>query len=330
MNRHRLILGSLGVIALCAFVGLRALIPAQAQTSPRNGQVTPTPVTQPNTVPQSGKSSTTETPEAGIKRITEEYAKAFNARNAKAAALLWTEDGEYIGVDGEIIRGRPAIEKSLTDEFKAHPKASIDVKVESVRVIGRQTALVEGTVTFKTPSQSTAEETHYSALQVLEEGQWRAASVREWLPNPDIGAVMKYLDWLVGEWTAQGSAGKISITYAWDENQTYLIGKYSITKDEKKVSSGTQVFARNPTGGMRSWMFDSTGTFNSAVWEREGKRWVEQTNGMLPDGTEINAVNVLIPLGKDAFSWQTTEHSADGVPLPSPAPIKVTRVKPSK
>jgi uncharacterized protein (TIGR02246 family) len=320
MNRYRWILAGLFVVGACAVIGTRVSVTAQAEAPPAVDKTASDPA------PRDAKAA--DKPDAGVKAITAEYAKAFNARDAKAAAALWTDDGEFTGVDGDPIRGRAAIEKSLADEFKAHPKAAIAVQVESVRVVGRHTALAEGVIKLTAPGATDVSDTHYSALHVLEDGQWRAASVREWLPDPELAASTKHLDWLVGDWTAKGEAGTLAISYAWDENKTFLNGKYSITRDGKTVSSGTQVFARDPSGGLRSWMFDSTGTFNAGTWQREGKHWIENVTGTLPDGAEIESVNVLIPLGKDAYTWQTTERTADGTPIAPLKPIKVTRTKP--
>src|SRR5262245_44030857 len=89
--------------------------------------------------------------EAGIKAITAEYARAFNAADARAAAALWTADGEYDGADDEPIKGRAAIEKSLAAFFKEHPKATATVRVESVRVMARGLATAEGVVVLKLP-----------------------------------------------------------------------------------------------------------------------------------------------------------------------------------
>jgi uncharacterized protein (TIGR02246 family) len=325
MNRHRLVLAGLILLGAGAFVGLRTLIPAQAQVPPATGKTTP------EIVPQTPKAPAAGSAEAGIKKITEEYVKAFNTHDAKATASLWTDEGEYTGADGKSIVGRTAIEKSLADEFKAHPKATIAIQVGSVRALGRQTAMAEGVVKVNNPGEAEASETRYSALHVLEDGRWHAASVREWVPAPGFAAATKFLEWLVGDWTAKGERGNIAISYAWgDENKTFLIGKYSISKDGKMVSTGTQGIGRNSSGGLRSWMFDSTGIFNTAMWQREGSRWVDEATGMLPDGTEVNSVSILIPLGQDAFTWHTTERSSDGVPLPPLPPIKVTRVKPNK
>jgi len=321
MNRYRLILGGIALLAVGVFIGGHAWFRAQAKVPPAEN---PTPRVSAPLAPAD------ETPEAGIKKITEEYVKAFNAGDAKALSTLWTAQGEYIGIDGDVVRGQTAIEKSLAEVFKAHPKLQITIQLESIQSIGRQTARADGIVKLKDPNSTEVTETRYSALHVLEDGQWRAALVREWMPDPGLGAASKHLDWLVGEWTAKGEGGNIAMSYAWDENKTFLRGKYSITKDGKTVTSGTQMIALNPAGGLRSWTFDSSGTFCSALWTRDENRWIDEATGVLPDGTEITSVNVLIPLGPDAFTWQTTERAADGVPIPPLPPVKVTRAKPSK
>ena len=147
------------------------------------------------------------------------------------------------------------------------------------------------------------------------------------MPDPATDITPKQLDWMVGEWTAKGEGGEVKISFTWDENKVFINGKYAITKDGKPVSSGTQVFRKNPGGGIAVWTFDSSGTTGHGVWVRDENRWLSEAVGVLPDGTEVTSLNVIIPLGPDAFTWQTTDRAADGVPLPSLPPVKVTRVK---
>ncbi len=265
--------------------------------------------------------------EAGVKAITAEYVKAFNAHDAKAAAALWTADGEYTGADDDPITGRADIEKGLAAYFKANPKATVEVRVESVKAIGRGLASVEGVVALKLPGDDPVIESRYTALHVNEDGKWQAASVREWVPDPATNVTPKQMEWLLGEWTSKGDGGELKIVYAWDEDKVFITGKYTLTKDGKTISKGTQVIGRNPTGGLRSWMFDSSGTTSDGLWVRDENRWINEADGVLPDGTQISSVNVLIPLGPDAFTWQTTEREVDGNPVQALPPIKVTRVK---
>ena len=100
-----------------------------------------------------------------------------------------------------------------------------------------------------------------------------------------------------------------------------------IVKRGKVTMSGTQIVGTNPGGGLRSWVFDSSGTFGESVWTREGNRCVIDAGGTLPDGSEVTATNILIPLGKDAFTWQSIERNVAGSSLPETPPLKVTRLK---
>jgi uncharacterized protein (TIGR02246 family) len=266
--------------------------------------------------------------EAGVRAMAAEYARAFNAGDARAAAALWTDAGEYQGADGAVLRGRAAIEKKLAAFFKVNPKARAEVRVESVKAMGRGLAHATGVVAVKLPGHYAASESRYVALYVPEDGKWLAASVREWVPDPATALTPKQLEWLLGEWTSRGQGGsEVKMVYAWDDDKVFITGKYTVTKDGKTVSKGTQVIGRNPAGGLRSWMFDNTGTTSDGLWTHDGDHWVNKARGVLPDGMEVHSVNVIIPLGPDAFTWQTTEREIDGVRVAALPPIKVTRVK---
>jgi uncharacterized protein (TIGR02246 family) len=282
---------------------------------------------QDRTTGPAGQPAKADGPEAGIKAITANYETAINAGDAKAAAALWTSEGEYVGYDGETLTGRAAIEKGLAEFLKEHPKAKSEVRIESVRSMGRGLASVEGVVRLKVPGDDPVIETRYTALHVLEDGKWYAASVKEWVPDPATEVTPQQLEWMLGDWSAKGNNGELKITYSWDETKTFITGKYTVAKDGKTITSGTQVIGRNPSGGLHSWTFDSSGTTSNGIWVRDEGHWLSEVSGVLPDGTEITSLNVVVKLGPDAFTFQTTDRATDGVPLPALPPVKVTRVK---
>jgi uncharacterized protein (TIGR02246 family) len=270
---------------------------------------------------------TADTAEAGVKKTAEEFCKAFDAGDAKAVAALWTADAEYTDPDGEIVRGRDAIETMYAELFKAHPKATAEARSGSVRALGKRTAVAEGTLTVKAPGDPKPGVTRYSALLVHEDDGWKLASVHEWLPDPALDVSPKDLEWLVGEWAAKGDGGEVRVTYAWDEGKAFLRGQYTLTKDGKAVRSGMQVIGKDPAGGLRAWVFDGSGAFGESTWQRDDDRWLAEATATLPDGTEATATNILVPLGPDAFTWQSVERAAGATPLPDVPPVKVTRVK---
>lgn len=312
----------LAVLVLAGGVAVAAGLRARPAGAER-----PAPVDAPAAVPVAAQPAKAEGAEAGIKAATAEYVKAFNAGDAKAAAALWTADGEYVGADGEAQTGRAEIEKGLAEFFQANPKATAEVTVEKVRAIGRGTASCEGVVRVAVSGRDEVSESRYTALHVLEDGRWHAASVREWVDDPATEFDLKAMEWIVGTWTAKGPDGEVKLTYTWDANKVFIRCDYETVKDGKPVSRGTQVIGKNPGGGVRAWTFDSSGTTSDGLWVRDGSRWLSEATGTTPDGFEITSLNVVVPLSADAFTWQTTDRATNGVPLPALPPVKVTRVK---
>ncbi len=267
--------------------------------------------------------------EAAVRKSAAEFAEAFNKGDAKAVAAFWAKEGEFIGADDKPVKGRKAIEKSYEEFLAKNPKAKLEVQIESVRVIGRHTALEEGSLRLRSPGKEPTE-SRYSVLHIREDDQWKMASVREWVPDPATLVSLKDVEWLVGEWVAKSEDSELRTRYAWDEDRAYLQCRYTLKKAGKVVASGTQVIGKDPAGGLRSWLFDSSGAIGESHWSRDGGRWVIEAAGMLPDGSQTTALNLLVPGGKDSFTWQSIERKAGDSTLPSTPPVKVTRVKGEK
>jgi uncharacterized protein (TIGR02246 family) len=262
---------------------------------------------------------------AAVKTLAAEYVKAFNAGDAKAVAAFWTENGESTGADGETLFGRAAIEAGLAEQFKAMPRATVEVGVSTVRAVGRNVVVADGTMTARVPGGEEPAETRYSALFVREGDAWKVASVREWEAGPR-DVPLADLAWLVGEWAAKGPGGDLKLAYAWDDAKAFLRGTYTLTRDGKAVATGTHVIGKDPLGGLRAWVFDGSGLFAEGGWTKDGTRWLSDSVSTLPDGSDVTAVNVLVPLGPDAFTWQSVSRTAGGTALPDQPPIRATRV----
>jgi uncharacterized protein (TIGR02246 family) len=273
---------------------------------------------------------------AGIRQTTEEYRKAFARGDAKALAALWTESGEFDGIDAEPVRGQAALEATYAKFFKDNPKATLEDHVESIRLLGPRAAVAEGTLQSGVAGQKKAgQETRFSAFLVLEDKGWRFASVREWEEEPaepaEPAVSVEDLAWLAGEWTANGGKdGEARLTYSLDDNKAFLRSRYTVVHDGKVIRSGTQVIGKDPNGGLRSWQFESDGGFGESTWSRDGNRWVIEGTATLPDGTDETASHMLIPVDKDTFVWHMLGRTSGGVEEPGRPPVKVQRVKAGK
>jgi uncharacterized protein (TIGR02246 family) len=270
---------------------------------------------------------------AAIRQTNQEYGKAFARGDAKALAALWTESGEFDGIDADPIRGRAALEATYAKFFKDNPKATVEPHVESIRLLGLRAAVEEGTLHSGIAGQKKAgQETHFSAFLVLEDKGWRYASVREWEEEPAEPVVsLQDLAWLAGDWSANaGKDGEARLTYTLDDNKAFLRSRYSVVQDGKVIRSGTQVIGKDPNAGLHSWQFESDGGFGESTWSRAGNHWVIEGTATLPDGSEETASHMLVPVDKDNFVWHMTGRTAGGVEEPGRPPVKVQRVRAGK
>jgi uncharacterized protein (TIGR02246 family) len=320
MSRTRILVATLAVLAAAGAVG--TLYRQTAAARPANQEA--------DTDQPKAKDNKESVEMAAVRKTADAFARAFASGNAKAVAAFWTSNGEYVGADGETLRGRDAIEKSYVEFFKRYPKATVKVDIDKVRMMGLHAALEEGMLRVTLDEGKEPSVSRYSVLHVRDDDGWKMASVREWVPDPAELISLKDVEWLLGEWTAKSKDNEATASYAWDEDRAFIRGRYQVKRDGKVVSAGTQIIGKNPAGGLKSWQFDSNGATGEWLWTRDEKQWVIETAGILPDGNEVTAVNLLIPTGKDAFTWQTLERTVAGSELPGTVPVKVTRVKGKK
>lgn len=263
---------------------------------------------------------------AAVRAAAAEFVKAFAAGDAKAVAAAWTDNGE-LHDEGDILRGRAAIEAAYAEFFKAKPHARLEIDVQTVRFPSQDSAVEEGVMTLKLPGSDHPTTTWYSAFHVREGGRWKLAVSREW------GADDHKLDdlaWLIGDWRATPPNREVALSFAWNEKKTQIRGKFTAKEGGKVTSAGTQTIGVDPaTGQIHSWTFDEDGGRGEALWSRDGGRWVQDSVGVSPDGTETAAVNVFTRVNDDEFLWRSVARSVGGAAVPDTLPVKVQRVRPS-
>jgi uncharacterized protein (TIGR02246 family) len=305
------------VLAFVGLVGVAVLVALgnrQPPPPPEAGQ------------PKAAPAATAD--ESAIRKLSQQFEEAFNKKDARAMAALWTEAGELTDIDGTVVRGRAELEKMYAAAFAATPEGKGRIEVETVRPLGKNLAASEGLLRFTQSEGKKPAVTRYSALHVREGDQWLTASIREWLPDQAESDKLSDLEWLIGEWEAKQDDRQVRTTYAWGDEKAFIVCRFRVTEKDQVVASGTEILAKDPTTGqIRGWLFDRSGALAEANWSRDGQQWVVEIAGTLPDGADMEATNAVIPSGPDAFSWVSVDRSAGGQPLPNTAPLKVTRVK---
>jgi len=266
--------------------------------------------------------------EAAIRKAAASYVEAFNKHDAQALADQWSPDAVYLNrTTGEEVVGRAAIAEQFTALFKEKPGLKIEVTVASVQFVSPNVAIEQGTAKLLAPDAK-PEEIEYSAVDVKRDGKWLLDRVTD---KSKVAAATHYeklkeLEWMVGKWTDDSEKASVELECNWTKNKNFLTRSFKISIDGQDDFSGMQVIGWDPAAkAIRSWTFDSNGTFAEATWEHRGKSWYIRNRGVLPDGRTASMVNAMKPVNEDSFTWQTIDRTAGGELLPNIDEILIVR-----
>ncbi len=84
-----------------------------------------------------------------IRQVVDAFVKDYNNHDAPAIAALFASDGMAADEEGNVARGREAIEQVFAAIFKEHPQTRIENAIESIRMVGPAEAVETGTATIR-------------------------------------------------------------------------------------------------------------------------------------------------------------------------------------
>jgi uncharacterized protein (TIGR02246 family) len=270
--------------------------------------------------------------EKAIRESAQAFARAFEKGDAKAVGEFFTSEGEYRDESDQEVQGREALEKAYSGFFGKRPEMSVEDKTNSVRFLGKDTALEQGTFIVRAKGAKPMS-SRYSSLYVRQDGRWLIAMLKEWERDQPARPELQELAWLIGAWEADTPEAQVQTTYDWVANKKFIRCHFSIKnkKDNADTSAGTQVIGVDPASDqIRSWTFDSEGGIGEAKWSQDGERWVIESAGTLPDGAQTTAVNYLARAGADGLTWRSVERTLEGEKQPDIGLVKAKRVKAEK
>lgn len=258
---------------------------------------------------------------AGLQQAAADFVLAYNAKDAAAIAALFTEDGEMADLRAEdTTTGRAGIQARYAEIFAAADTPSVAVEVDSVRLVGKDLAIEDGTVHFTPPGENApAKSTAYTAvLQKNEAGAWQIASTRALADTTgpagqlaDLAAALK------GDWTAMRDGLRLDLAFGWDGSGNFLAGEMlATTADGDPQTTTLRIGWDAARKTVTWWSFDDGGGFAKGDWTATEEGWLVRTEGSTADGESTSANQTLTPDGKDTLIWTAKDRLVDGGKLP--------------
>jgi uncharacterized protein (TIGR02246 family) len=262
--------------------------------------------------------ASTDADEAAIRKGAAAFVAAYNAHDAKALAALFALKAEFTDEDGNLIRGREAIEQSFADVFKQYPDGKIEVEVESVRVLTPNIAVEEGIVRGQPVPDEAANLSSYVAVNVKVDGKWLIASVHDYEADAaelTANDYLQELDWMVGDWVQENPDSVVKSSCRWDESGNYLLHDFSLQMAGGLNASGSMRIGWDPlTRQIKSWTFDANSGYSEGLWTRVGDEWIVKARGVNSAGHATTATNVYRYVDAHTMTLRSYDRTVAGEP----------------
>ena len=310
----------LGVLALSATLSLLA------------AQDRPTRKPEPAQTGEQVAASREREPDArAIADLLASFVKAYNAKDAKALGALFTTEAEIEDEDGDVMRGRDAIVGRFTETFARGEPGTLDVSTESLRFLGTDLAIENGTASISTGTDATPRTNRYSVIYVRQGGRWLHARVRD-EPEDEVPAHERLLEleWLLGEWVNESDDEVVFTSCKWSDDGNFLIRDFDVNVEGRIALRGDQRIGWDPQQGrFRVWVFDDRGGFAEGLLWRDGDRWVIKGSGYRSDGQSVSYTTAITPMGKDRLRWEILDRIVDGEAVPGTDRFDLVRQPPN-
>ena len=113
-----------------------------------------------------------------VTRLFRSLLDAWNARDARAYASLFVNDGNVVGFDGSQMDGADAITRELEGIFASHPTASYVAQVREVRLLAPGVAVLRAAAGMLPPGKTEinpAVNAIQTMVAVSTQDEWRIA-----------------------------------------------------------------------------------------------------------------------------------------------------------
>jgi uncharacterized protein (TIGR02246 family) len=265
-----------------------------------------------------------------LQKRAEAFIEAFQKGDAKAVDAFWTPDGDYTDQTGKQMKGRDAIQKAFEGFFAENKDLKLRINSDSMRMVTPDVAVEDGSTEVGSPDGSPPTRARYTIVHVKKDGTWYLSSVRDSIPVPPTNYEhLRGLEFLIGDWSDDAEGVEVGrMSFAWSENQGFIVNTYSSTAKGLILSSGTQYIGWDPSAKrIRSWTFDSMGGFGEGGWTQDGDKWVSKTSATLQDGKKMTGTNIVKRVDAGAITLQSTDRTLDGKPIPDMKEVRMKRLK---
>jgi uncharacterized protein (TIGR02246 family) len=120
--------------------------------------------------------------EKSLHELHRAFLAAFNKGDVEAVVALHTADVDFLGLDGQMSKGRAELEKRIAGTFAKSKGAKLQSPFGSLRFLTPDVAIADRPSGFTPRPEGGPNNVHVTAVYVKRGGKWLIAGVRLMVP----------------------------------------------------------------------------------------------------------------------------------------------------
>jgi uncharacterized protein (TIGR02246 family) len=255
--------------------------------------------------------------EEGVRHAIEAYRAAVAKGDPEAITAFWTSDADYVDHLGhafkvEAMFARAKVTSRVDGNISPPPPES---QTLTLRFVTPDVVVEDGIIEQSAAGGDKSQRRRYSAVWVKRSGKWLIDGVRESPYRMPATDRFRDLEWMIGDWVAEGPQATAEATCTWGPRKSYILRNVIVTPKADEPISATQWIGWDPIHErIRSFVFDSRGGYGDGVWEKDGDAWVVTSTGVLADGRRTSATNLYSRIDENTALWESVEEEIEGRP----------------
>jgi uncharacterized protein (TIGR02246 family) len=252
-----------------------------------------------------------------VRRAIAEYREAVKKGDPEGIAAHWAADADYVDYSGRAFKVDTLVAraKNMSPPEGQLAPPPLDSKTLTLRFVTPDVVVEDGVIEPAAAAGEKSQRRRYSAVWVKRDGKWLIDGVRESPFRAPTAERFKELEWMIGDWIAEGPEATAEAVCTWGPDKSYILRQVTVTPKADKPISATQWIGWDPVHErIRSFVFDSRGGYGDGVWEKEGEAWVVTATGVLPDGRRTSATNLYSQLDENTALWESVDEDIEGRP----------------
>ena len=179
---------------------------------------------------------------------------------------------------------------------------------ESLRFLGTDLAIEEGTASLSTGADTPPLTNRYSVIYARQDGRWLHARIRDEPPDEVTPhEQLLELEWMLGEWVNESDDGIVQTTCTWSDDGNFLLREFDVKVEGRIALSGTQRIGWDAQRKQfRMWVFDDGAGSPRGCLHTTAIAGSSRASGVRSDGQSVSVTNAITPLDKDRIRWETS------------------------